>query len=224
MSHFQSAGSHATCVRSLTWEKDYTVVDEVICCFKRRRHVSAFAYQNHAVLDEFFSAVQVKLVLSSAWESDIALNRPDILVSFGIFCRRNGFYVFADSSASYFFDFLDYVEIDTVLVIYVSARVRHSHYFTAELLSFLTCVDSYVTGTGDNNSLAEETHLLFALQCLLRNIYKTVSSSFGSYQATAVSKSATCEYAVMLVADSLILTEEITYFSCAYADVACRHV
>lgn len=223
LSHFQSAGSNAACVCRFAGQEHNAVLLEVLGCVESGRHVGAFRYEDNAVLYECLSAVEVEFVLSSAGESDIALDSPYCGMIGYELCGGYGFYVIADSCSSYFLDIFDYVEIDAVFVIDIAARIAHCEYFCAELHSFLTSIDCYVAGTGYYDLFACKVSA-FAVERLLGNIYETESGCFRTCKASAVGQSASGEYAGVFVANSLVLTEEKTDFSSAYADVACGYV
>ena len=96
-------------------------------------------------------------------------------------------------------------------------------YYGAKLLRLVASVNRNVTATRYNRNLILKripTHT----HCLCRDVYQAVARRLFSNQRAAVGKPTPRQYAYVLVADSLILSKQISDLSRAYADIPCRNV
>ena len=222
LAHFQSRGSYAACICSLSRSEQNVVALEYSNSFRSGRHVSAFANCHNAVSNQCLCVILVDFVLGSARQSDVALYSPDAL-AFEVLRRRNCLNILLDTAAANFLDFLDNIQVDAVLVNDVTVGVRQSNNLCAQSSCLLGSVDCYVAGTGDNNGLALEGSTMI-LQHSVNQVAQAVTGSFGTSQGTTPLQALAGQNANVLVADTLVLAEHIADFTCASADIASRYV
>jgi len=122
-----------------------------------------------------------------------------------------------------FFYFFQKFNIDSFRIINPAGRIRNGNNLCTKLLSFLCCVNSNVTSTGNNNCFTSQI-MSVAFQHFLCIVQKTISGSFCTSERTTVSKSFTCQNTFIQVADSLILSEHITDFTSTNTDITGRNV
>ena len=121
------------------------------------------------------------------------------------------------------FDLFDCCNVDSVRIVNPAGGIAHGQDFHAHLGCFLGCVDSYVSCTGDAGCLSGDVNAV-QFQQLSGEVEKTVAGSLCSCEGSAVGQAFSGENAFVQVADSLILTEEITDLTSAYADITGRNV
>ena len=221
--HLKTGCSNAACVSCFCRSEENASCLECCDCFRSRRHVSTFAYALYAVCDKSFCAFLADLVLSSAWKSDVAFNCPDSGASFCISCVRMSLSIFFDAGSANFFDIFDRCKIDSVRIIDVSSGVAHCNNFTAELSSFLACIDCYVTGTGNNNCLSFEGSSV-CFQNFVSVVAKSIAGSLCTDKGSACADFLSCQNACELICKTFVLSKEVTNFTSTNTDITSRYV
>ena len=90
----------------------------------------------------------------------------------------------------------------------------------AQLLGLLGGVDGHVAGAGDDHGLALEGVVRQHAQRLLRVVAQAVTGGLGAGQGAAEVQALAGEHAGVLVADALVLAEQVADLAAAHADVA----
>ena len=127
LGHFQTGGSNTACVCSLCRSKQDAGSQELVDCFRSRRHVCALCNNLNAILQQDLSGLAVNLVLGCARQSNVALDGPDALAALGVGCAFYAVYIFLDTSAFYFLDLLYNIQLDAVRIVDVAVGVRQSN-------------------------------------------------------------------------------------------------
>ena len=225
LAHFKTGCCNTAGICSLSRAVKHLVLEVNINSFWSRRHVSTLRYSIASVCSKFLSTVCINLVLGSTWKSNITLDAPDTTASLCIcsICMGGSFNILFDTSALNLFDLLNNRKINSVWIVNISVRIRKSNNLSTELSSLLCSVDSYVTGTGDNNSLILEA-LAVCFQHLFCEVAETKTCSFCTSEGTTIGKTLTGKYTRPLIADSLVLSEHVTDLTSACSDIAGRYV
>ena len=132
--HFQTRGSYAACVCCLCRSKQDACSQELVDCFRSRRHICTFCYDLNAILQQDVSRLAVDLVLGCTRQSNIALDGPDALAAFGIGSAVYTVYIFLDASTFYFLDLLYNIQLDAVRIVDVAVGVRQCNNLCAHFL------------------------------------------------------------------------------------------
>ena len=139
LGHLKSRCSNTAGIGSLARNKVNLVVLEILCSLFCSRHISTLANSHYAVSNESLSIFNVKLVLSSARKSNVALNSPNALALM-ILGIRTIVLVLGKSCSLNFLDLLESFNIDSVRIVNPTGRIRACNDLSAELLSLLDSV------------------------------------------------------------------------------------
>ena len=77
--HISSGGTYTTCIGCLTWQKQKSALQDVICSFSGSRHVCTLCYNLTAVCFQCLCIVEVQLVLCCTSEVRCRIYCPDAL-------------------------------------------------------------------------------------------------------------------------------------------------
>ena len=223
LAHLQAGGGYAAGIGSLGGSKQHTVLLEPGNRLGGGGHIGALGHSEAAVFHQGLGALQGQLVLGGAGEGDAAGNSPDALAALVILGGGDVIQVGLDALPLDLLDLLDDLVVDAVLIHDVAVGVAHGNDLAAQLSGLLVGVDSHVAGTGDDYALALEG-LAGSLKHLVSKVAQAVAGGLGTGQRTAVAQALAGNHAVKLVADALILAEQIADLTGAHANVAGGHV
>lgn len=144
LAHFETGSCNAASVGCLAGAVEQAVAENLLDCFRGKRHICAFEYCHATVVDKVLYVVSVHLVLGCARHCDVALEGPDALAAFVILGAGNFVCVNADACAALLLDVHDLLEINAVGIVDVAVGVAHCDNGAAELGALLGCVLSNV--------------------------------------------------------------------------------
>ena len=133
---------------------------------------------------------------------------------------RNALGVFLDAAALDFLDLLDDLDVDAVRVVDVAVGVGDGDDLGAQLLSLLSGVGGHVAGAGDHDGLALEGVVAQHAQGFLGVVAHAVTGGLGAGQGAAEFQTLTGQDAGVLVADALVLAEQVADLTTTDVDVA----
>ena len=204
---------------------------ELVDPLRHGRHVGALAHDVDAAGEQVRGVLGVDLVLRGAREGAVRGDRPQRVVVLRDVGRheldaREPLGVLADPSAPDGLQ-LDHerqlLPVDAVLVVDHAAGIRQRHRFRAEVEQLLHRVLRDVAGARHQALLALE-RLGPRAEHLLGEVDGAVPRRLGPDQRAAPAQSLPREHAGELVADPLVLPEQVADLAPAHADVAGRHV
>ena len=155
LAHFETGSCNAAGVGCLAGAVEQAVAENLLDCFRGKRHICAFEYCHAAVVDKVLYVVSVHLVLGCARHCDVALEGPDALAAFVILGTGNFVCVNADACAALLLDVEENVEVDAVGIVDVALGVAHCDDLAAELGALLRANDSFegktvvISGSGN---------------------------------------------------------------------------
>ena len=223
LTHLQAGGGHAAGIGGLGGPEQDTVLLEVGHGLGGGGHVGALGHGEAAVLHQGLGPLQGQLVLGGAGQGDAAGDGPDALAALHVLGGGHIIQVGLDARALDLLDLLDDLVIDAILVYNVAVGVAHGDDLAAQLGGLLVGVDGHVAGAGDHHALALEG-LAGGLEHLVNEVAQAVAGGLGAHQRAAVAQALAGEHAVELVADALVLAEQVADLPGAHADVAGGHV
>ena len=141
-----------------------------------------------------------------------------------IFGARHTLGVFLDAAAVAQLDVLDHVELNAVRIVDVAVGIGGGHNLRAEGLSLLGGEDGHVAGAGDDHGLAFEGIVAQHAHCLGGVIAQAVTGGFGTSQGAAEFEALAGQHAGILVADALVLAEQVADLAAAHVDITGRDV
>ena len=128
-----------------------------------------------------------------------------------------------DAGPLHLFNLLDQVQVDAVLVIDIAVGVGHGHHLAPQLGGLLTGVDGHVARAGDNH-IGPLKALAGGPYHVVGEIAQAIAGGLLPGQGAAVGQSLAGEHAGKLVAQPLVLAEQIADFPRADADIAGGHI
>ena len=137
-----------------------------------------------------------------------------------VFGGRNALGVLLDTAALDLLDLLDHGDVDAVRIVDIAVGIGHGHDLGAQLLGLLRGVDGHVAGTGDHDGLALEGVVAQHAQGFLGVVAHAVTGGLGAGQGAAEFQTLTGQDAGVLVADALVLAEQVADLTAAHVDVA----
>src|SRR5690554_689839 len=151
--HFQGGRGNTAGVGGLARAIGNLGILEHDNAFRRGRHIGAFGHGNTAVFDQHLGVFTVQLVLGCAGQRHIARHAPDVTVFhvLGIFVV---FSVGADPATLHFFDALQGLQVDALLMDNHALGIGAGNDLGAQLVGFLDRVNGHVAGTGNHHGFA----------------------------------------------------------------------
>ena len=218
LAHFETGDSHATGVCRLAGRKSDATV-EVVHSAGRAAHVGGFDDHHAAVLDERLCVILVELVLDRARECDVALDFPRLAALDELGAELGGVglddVVVAGAELEHVVDaFLRH----SLFIVDVAVRTGDSDDLGAELDELLRRAPGDVAEAGEGDRLAFDV-LAELLEHVLREVHRAVAGGLRTHERTAEWTALAGEDSDELVAETLVLTEEITDLATADADV-----
>ena len=220
LAHLQAGDGHATGVGSLGRAVQHAVLLVDLDGLRGGRHVRTLDDHGHAVVHELLCGFAINLVLGGARQSDVALDGPHALAALVVLGARNALGVFLDAAALDFLDLLDDLDVDAVRVVDVAVGVGDGDDLGAQLLSLLSGVGGHVAGAGDHDGLALEGVVAQHAQGFLGVVAHAVTGGLGAGQGAAEFQTLTGQDAGVLVADALVLAEQVADLTTTDVDVA----
>ncbi len=126
-----------------------------------------------------------------------------------------GLHVGGEALAAALLDVLEELHVDAVGVVDPAGGVGAGDHGGAEGLCLLDSVDGHVAGAGDHHGLALEG---------VDEVDEAVTGGLGTAERAAEGEALAGEHTGELVADALVLAEEVADLAAAHADVAGGHV
>ena len=220
--HLKCRSSNSTCIGSFTADEQYSVVLQIFSCFQSSRHVSALAYCSTAVCNELFCIFQKQLVLSCTRKSDIAFDLP-YSASLMILSARSCSRILSQTCTFNLFYFFQKRKINSLRIIYPTGRIRYCNNFCTHLLSFLSRIDCYVSGTGYTADFIFHIHTMTFHQ-LTGDIEKSITGCLCTSQRSSEGQSFSCQNAFVTSGNSLILSVHVADLSCAGSNISSRYI
>ena len=137
--------------------------------------------------------------------------------------RGVGVHILPNPLALHFLELLDGGQVNAVTVVDIAVGVGHGHHLGAELGGLLAGVDGHVAGAGDHHRGAFKAAASVP-EHVVGEVAKAVAGGFRPGQAAAVGQPLAGEDAGKLVAQPLVLAEEVADLPGAHADIAGGYV
>jgi len=163
--------------------------------------------------------------LRSRWKCTVAFDCPRTL-AFQILNAFEFVGIFPNPPAANILQFLyprQFFLVNAGWIINRPLRIRHGHTLAAELVEFLYGILSHIAGTGNRANLPLDT-VSASGQHILRKEHAAVASRLRTNQRAAPLDSFARQNAGKLIANPLVLAEQIADFPSAYPNIAGRHI
>src|SRR5690606_1633144 len=121
------------------------------------------------------------------------------------------------------FDPVDFLLRKAFRVMNKSAAVGQGQHFAALFQNLLSSMGCNIAGPGDNNGFAFNAVIL-VVQHILKEVNSAVAGGLGTKFAAAIFAAFTRQYSFPAIGDPLILTEHITDFTAAHANITRRDI
>ena len=225
LGHFKTGNGNTTGIHSLGRCNDGTALTQILNSFCSGGHIGNFYVIFYAVGDDVLSIFQTNLVLSGARHNNVNLNFPRTFACKERYTEFISIILnFITAGSTHFEHKVDlFGGVDTLFIIDITVGTGNGYNLTAEFGYFLNGTPSNVTETGNSKGLTLDIFTK-ALEQFNSVINCAKTGSFGTNERTAVGQALTGENAGELISQSLILTVQITNFSCTYADITGRNV
>ena len=224
LAHLKAGNCHAARVRGLSGAVEHVVGLVDGDCLRSGRHVGAFAHHGAAVGDKGLGGLLVDLVLGGARQGDVARNGPHALAALVVLGARHALCIFLDAAAMAQLDVLDHVKLNAVRIVDVAVGIGGGHNLRAEGLSLLGGEDGHVAGAGNDHGFAFKRVIAQHAHCLGGVVAQAVTGGLSASQGAAEFEALAGEHAGILVADALVLAEQVADLAAAHVDVAGRNV
>ena len=126
--------------------------------------------------------------------------------------------ILPDTAALHLLQLLDEVQVNAGGIVDIARRVGHGDHLSPHLGSLLAGVDGHVAGAGDHHGGAVEAPAV-GTEHVVREVAEAIARGLLPGEASAVAEALAGEDAGKLVAEALILTEEVADLPAAHADV-----
>ena len=223
LAHFQAGGSNAAGVGCLSRGKQDAVLLQVSDGIRGGRHVSTLGYAVAAIGNQSLGTVQAQLVLGGAGQGDVAGDGPDALAALDVLSGGDIVQVGLDAGTLDFFDLLDDLVVDAVLVDDVAVGVGHGDDLAAQLGGLLVGVGGHIAGAGDDHALTLEA-LAGVSQHFLGKVAQAVAGGLGTGERTAEGDALAGQDAGVLILQALVLAKQVADLTAANANITGGHV
>ena len=225
LSHLETGGSNTAGVGGLSRPVENLGGQVIVDTVEVGGHVGTLGHEFAAVLDEGGGLLAVDLVLRGAGESAVAGDAPGAL-TLEVLSTLEVLGVLADAAAAHVLELHDPSEllgVDALRVEDVAVGVGHGHDLGAELVELLDEVLGHVAGTGDHADLALQV-IVLGSKHLLCEVDAAVTGRLRADERAAPVEGLAGEHARELIAQTLVLAEEVADLATAHTDVAGGHV
>ena len=222
LAHFQSRSSHAACICCLCRSENHAVLLQIIGSLQSRRHISALAHGDGSIFHKCLCIFQIQLILRCARKGDVCLYSPytSALMVLGV---RTILLVLCQTRTVYFLNLLQRCHINSIRIIYPPGGIGTGKNLNTKLLCLLNCVNSYISGTGDNSGLSGNINVIY-FQKFLRKVQKTIAGCLCSCKRSAVAQTLSGKNPFVAVTDSLVLSEKESDLAAANTDITGRYI
>ena len=226
LAHLEAGDKHTARIRGLAGHEGHAVCLEVLGRLDRGGHIGALAHDLDTVGDEGLGVLEEQGVLTGAGKRDVAGDLPAAATVLGV---PSGVRTLVDvhrerdslvvAGALHVVDTLEHLVVDAVGVLDPALGVGAGKDLTAELGNLLDGVDGDVAGAVDDHVLALEG-VAVALEVLVDEVGEAVAGGLGAGKRAAERKALAGKHAGPLVAQALVLTEQVGDLTAADAKVA----
>ena len=113
--------------------------------------------------------------------------------------------------------------VDALRILNPALSIRACNGLATKLSNFLNCIDSNVAGAVNNSSLTLERSAR-ALEVLIYEVDKAITSCLGTRKGTTIGKALAGKNARPFIAQTLVLAKHIANLTSSYAKIACGYV